>query len=108
MKKLITIAITLIVLLGVNYAITLFTIAKFVDYSFIVGIAVSGIIWFFTSKGGFTSRNMELTVQGMTGVKVEKQKYEFSPNVAFFTALAYSIISFVIILVYYRNYLFGK
>lgn len=86
MKKLITIFITLLVLTGLSYGITYYTHSKFIDYSFFIGLAVTVIIWFFTSKGGYTSRNLDVSVQGTTGIKVDQQKYEFSPNFAFLTS----------------------
>ncbi len=104
MKRLITIIITLFVLFSLSFGITYFTHTKFIDYSFFIGIVVTAIIWFFTSKGGYTSRNVDMTVQGTTGIKTEQLKNEFSPNVAFFTSLAYTAISLVVMLFQYRNY----
>ncbi|MFK9092599.1 hypothetical protein [Bacillus salipaludis] len=104
MKRLITIILTLLVLLGLSYGITYYTHKKFIDYSFFIGIAFTAIIWFFTSKGGYTSRNVDMTVQGTTGIKAEQQRFEFSPNIAFFTSLAYTLISLVVMLYQYRSY----
>jgi hypothetical protein len=103
-KRLITIVITLLVLVGLSYGITYYTHTKFIDYSFFIGLAVTIIIWFFTSKGGYTSRNLDMTVQGSTGIKMEGQKYEFSPNIAFLTSLAYSLITLGVMLYQYRGY----
>jgi hypothetical protein len=105
-KRLVIIGITLLFLFGLSYGITYYTNTKIIDFSFFIGFACSVIIWFFTSKGGYTSRNLDLTVQGTTGIKIEKQQYEFSPNLVFFTSLAYTIISFIMLLIYYRSYLF--
>lgn len=104
MKRLITIIITSLILLGLSYAVTYYTHTKFIDFSFFVGLVVTVIVWFFTSKGGFTSRNAEMMVQSQTGIKIEKQKYEFSHNVVFFTSLAYTLISLVTMLYQYRCY----
>lgn len=104
-RKLITIFITLLVLLGVNFGITYFTHSKFIDYSFFIGLAATIIIWFFTFKGSsFASRHINLSIQGSTGIKMESQKLEFSPNIAFFTSLAYTIITLVAMLYDYRSY----
>jgi hypothetical protein len=105
MKPLITIVITLLVLLGLSFGITYLTHTKFIDYSFLIGMIATVIIWFATSKGGFTSRHMDMTIQGTTGIRMEGQKFEFSPNIAFFTSLAYTIITFVAMLYHYRSYL---
>ncbi|TQR15515.1 hypothetical protein [Psychrobacillus vulpis] len=103
-RRLITIVITLLVLLGLNFGIIYFTHTKFFDYSFFIGLAATAIIWFFTSKGGFGSRRLDMTIQGSTGIRMESQKVEFSPNIAFFTSLAYTIITFVAMLYHYRSY----
>jgi hypothetical protein len=105
MKVLINIFITILVLLGLSYGITYLTHTKFIDYSFVIGMAATIIIWFSTSTGGFTSRHMDMTIQGTTGIRMEGQKYEFSPNIAFFTALAYTILAFAAMLYHYRSYL---
>ncbi|XJZ26533.1 hypothetical protein ACF5W4_14235 [Bacillota bacterium Lsc_1132] len=42
--------LTLFVLVGLNYLITIFTKVKFIDYAFIVGLLVAFIIWFFSHK----------------------------------------------------------
>jgi hypothetical protein len=104
MKRLITIVITVLVILGLGFGITYYTDTKFIDYSFVIGLIATIIIWFSTSKGGFTSRHMDMTIQGTTGIKMETQKFEFSPNIAFITSLAYTIISFGAMLYHYRSY----
>ncbi len=105
MKKFISITITLIILLGISFGITYFTHTKFIDYACFIGLAVTVILWFSTSKGGFTSRNMDVQVQGTTGIKIEQQKFEFSPSIAFFTSVAYTVITFAAMLFHYRSYL---
>jgi hypothetical protein len=104
MKRIITIVITLLVLTGLSYGISYYTHTSFIDYAFFIGIVVTVIIWFFTSKGGFTSRNIDMTIQGTTGIKANEQKYEFSPNVAFITSLVYTIIMLIAVIYYYRSY----
>ncbi len=105
MKVVINIVITLLILLGLSFGITYVTDTKFIDYSFVTGIVATIIIWFSTSKGGFTSRNLDMTIQGSTGIKMEQQKFEFSPNIAFFTSLAYSFVTFAAMLYHYRSFL---
>jgi hypothetical protein len=75
--------ITFLVLTGLSYGITYYTHTKFIDYSFFIGLAVTVMIWFFTSKGGYTSRYLDMTIQGTTGVKVDQQKYEFFHQMLF-------------------------
>jgi hypothetical protein len=105
MKVLINIVITLFVLIGLSFGITYLTDTKFIDYSFVIGLVTTIIIWFSASKGGFTSRYMDMSIQGSTGIRMEQQKFEFSPNIAFFTSLAYTILTFAAMLYHYRVYL---
>ncbi|WP_040205263.1 hypothetical protein [Neobacillus jeddahensis] len=105
LKRLLTIVLTLFVLIALSLGIAYFTDTAFIDYAFLVGLAGSVIFWFSTSKGGFTSRNLDMNVQGSTGIKVEAQKYEFSPNLAFFAAVGYTVIMFIAMLIHYRSYL---
>jgi Na+/H+ antiporter NhaB len=103
-KKVLTIIITLLVLLGLSFGVTYFLNKNFLDYAFIVGILVSIAIWFFTSKGGLTSKNAEMMTQSQTGIKVETQKYEFSPNLAFITSLVYTLVTLGVMVYEYKNY----
>ncbi|MFJ8063701.1 hypothetical protein ACIQYS_03640 [Psychrobacillus sp. NPDC096426] len=103
-RKLLTIVITLLVLLGLSFGITYFTHTKFIDYSFLIGLSVTIIIWFFTSKGSLGSRHLDMTIQGSTGIRMESQKFEFSPNIVFITSLAYTIITLAAMLYDYRSY----
>lgn len=103
-RRLITIVITLLVLLGLSFGITYFTHTKFIDYSFLIGIVATALIWFFNTKGWVASRHLDASIQGSTGIRMEIQKFEFSPNVAFYTSLAYTIITTAAILFHYRSY----
>ncbi|PFO08013.1 hypothetical protein COJ85_04910 [Bacillus sp. AFS076308] len=97
--------ITLIVLMVLTFGITHYTNSKFIDYAFVVGLAATVVIWFFTSKGGVTTRIVDGSIQGSTGVKTQGEKFEFSPSLVFITSLAYTILSFASMLFYYRSYL---
>ena len=104
MKKLITISITLGILLASSYGLTFISNAKFIDFTFFVGLTVSVLIWFFNSKGGFSSRNVDMSVQSTTGIKADIEKFKFYPNVAFFTSVTYTVLSLAATFFYYRNY----
>jgi hypothetical protein len=105
MKAIINIIITILVLFGLSFALTYLTHTKLIDYSFLIGMIASVIIWASNSKGGAVSRQMDMIIQGTTGIKMEGQKFEFKPNIAFFSAIAYTIITFVAMLYHYRSYL---
>lgn len=104
MKVVINILVTLLVLLGLCFGLSYLMDTKFIDYSFLVGMVVSVIIWLSNSKGGFSSRHTDMTIQGSTGIRMEIQKFEFKPNIAFYTSISYSIFTFVAMLYHYRSY----
>ncbi|EIT84213.1 hypothetical protein A374_16458 [Fictibacillus macauensis ZFHKF-1] len=104
MKKLITSFITLGILVAISYAISFFTDANFIDFTFFVGLCVSSAMWFFNSKGGFSSRSTALSMQSTTGMKVEAEKFTFNPSVAFITSVSFTVLSLVATFIYYRNY----
>ena len=105
MKRFISIIVTLLVLFGINYAVAYFTNTKFIDYSFGVGLVFSIIIWFFTSRGGLTSRLTDGIVQmETTNFKLKADTYKFSPNTAFLTSLAYTLVAIICTIYYYRQY----
>ncbi|MFB6467861.1 hypothetical protein ACE38V_13810 [Cytobacillus sp. Hz8] len=103
-KKVLSIIMTLLVLIGLTFGFSHSTDAKFFDYSFFIGLIASVVIWFFTSKGGFTSRSVDMSVQSTTGMKTDHQRFEFSPTVSFLTTIVYTIISFGIMIYKYRQY----
>jgi hypothetical protein len=70
MKAIINIVITILVLFGLSFALTYLTHTKFIDYSFLIGMIASLIIWASNSKGGFSSRHMDMTIQGTTGIRM--------------------------------------
>ncbi|WHY84667.1 hypothetical protein QNH39_18695 [Neobacillus novalis] len=105
MKRLIGIIFTLLVLFGINFIIAKNTNKEFIEYSFAVGFVLTTLIWFLTSKGGFTSHYIDTTIQGQTNIKMKRQKFKFTPNIIFLTALSYTIVSLIITLIYYWEYL---
>ena len=107
-KKILTILITIFVLVGLSLAITYFTHSNFIDYAFLVGLIATVAIWFFTSKGGgMGTRHLDMSIQGSTGIRMEDKKFEFSPNIAFLTSVAYSILTIAAMIFYYRSYFIG-
>ncbi|GIN38065.1 hypothetical protein [Heyndrickxia oleronia] len=105
MKKLLKIFTTLIILFILSFGTAYFTNTKVIDITFFVGVIVTVIIWFFSSKGGITSHSLDMQVQSTTGYKIEQQRYKFSPTITFLTSLIYTIISLIVLLIYYKDYL---
>ena len=105
MKRIRSGLITLLVLVGINYIVSKSTNTNFIDFSFGIGLIMSVIIWFFTSKGGFVSKYADVTMQSdTTNWKMRNEEHRFHPNVAFYSAILYTIISIVLTFVYYKDY----
>lgn len=105
MKKLLKIFATLIILFILSFGTASFTNTKIIDITFFVGVIVTVVIWFFSSKGDITSHSLDMQVQSTTGYKIEQQRYKFSHTIPFLTSLIYTIISLILLLIYYRDYL---
>ncbi|MBM7691417.1 hypothetical protein JOC77_000822 [Peribacillus deserti] len=103
MKKVWVVICTLLFIGLINYLCT-FTGMKFIDSSFFCGLLSTIIIHFFTSTGGFSSNQVRLQVQAQTGMKVEEEETSFHPSVAFYTAVAYTVVSLIAIIIYYKDY----
>lgn len=103
MKKVITVIITLIFLIILTFITAFYTKNKFIDLSFFVGLAITVCVMFFSSKGGITTRRLNMKNK-RSRINVEEQKFEFYPNYIFFTSVLYTILSLIITLLYYRNY----
>jgi len=105
LRKIVNAIITLAVLLGTNYAATYAFKVGFIDYSTIIGFLGTGLIWFFTSSGGYTSKHTDVMIQAQTtNFKMKEEKHSFSLNTAFVTAIIYTTISLLITLYTYKDY----
>ncbi|GEM_PF-6041934 len=101
-----SVLITLLVLILLSLGISYFTNSGFFDYAFFVGAMCTITIWFFTSKGGLTTRNMDSSIQGSTGIKgKEHYKFEFSVGPSFITSLVFTIFTFISMLYQYKDYI---
>lgn len=104
MGKVLSTVITLVFMLGLNYGVSVYLNAAFIDYSFIVGLITALIIGFFTSKGGFTTQNNNMIVQSQTMYKMEVEKLKLTPTYAFYTAVVYTVISLITTIYFYKDY----
>ncbi|WP_186575973.1 hypothetical protein [Aquibacillus kalidii] len=103
-KKVTIITLTLAILATVNFGITYFLDQKFIDFAFIVGIAGTVVIYFFSSSGGYTSRTLDLQLQSQTGMKQEQSNNTFNPNLALFSAVFYTLLAAIFTFIYYKDY----
>ncbi|HEY9576972.1 MAG TPA: hypothetical protein VIR64_04805 [Pseudobacillus sp.] len=106
MKKVVSFILTLFILSGATYGLTLLIEGNFFDYSFIIGLIGVVLIKFFNSSGGFTSDNLDMHLQSQTGIKQDRQLKSFDPPISFYAAILYTVVSFSLMLFYYRQYFF--
>ncbi|MBA2870271.1 hypothetical protein HNQ85_000529 [Anoxybacillus calidus] len=102
MKKIAFSLLTLGIIAFVNWGVSLFFNADFIEYSFFIGLAF--VIKFFNSSGGFTTNLTRLNIQSYTGIKMDEEKPLFTPSIVFYIAIIYTIISLIVTFIYYKNY----
>ncbi|AUD14544.1 MULTISPECIES: hypothetical protein [unclassified Planococcus (in: firmicutes)] len=72
MKNLLTVSITMLVLVLGNWLASFFMPLGFLDIAIpFAGLAVV-IVFFFKSKGGMASRQLDMSIQGSTGIRMEQ------------------------------------
>ncbi|NQD64446.1 hypothetical protein HP456_00730 [Bacillus haikouensis] len=74
------------------------------DYSFLSGIIGAVVIKFFNSSGSFTGRHMDTRLRGTTGIKQEIQEKQFTATTGFYTAIGYTVVSVIVLFIYYKDY----
>ncbi|MEC1374427.1 hypothetical protein P9D39_08990 [Heyndrickxia oleronia] len=87
MKKFLSIIITLSVLLGLNYGVSYLLDANLFEYSFFIGLAVTLTIWFFTTKGGFTTKSVDFLVLSNTNQKWKPKNLHINLQLPFIPLL---------------------
>ncbi|MBM7586983.1 hypothetical protein JOC86_003535 [Bacillus pakistanensis] len=96
--------LTLFILAVLNGVTAYLFNQSFIDVAFPVGLLLAIIIKFFTSSGGFVADTTRLNLQLQTGIKVEREEKKFETNVAFYTAVAYTVVSLFASLIVYKDY----
>lgn len=104
MKNAIVSIVTLALMLVINYVAASMFNWSYIDLSLFVGLCFTLGIRFFTSSGGLSSNAVRVQVQSMTGIKVEEEKETFRPTFAYYTAIMYTLISLISIIIYYKEY----
>ncbi|WP_419881638.1 hypothetical protein ACN6MY_19405 [Peribacillus sp. B-H-3] len=106
MKKIFSVFLTLLAFLAINYFVSKAVKGSFIDYSFIVGLLLTVIIKFFTSKGGVSAKMAEGYTQATTTERMEhsNKEYSFSPGAVFYTGIAYTGLSVLVTFIHYRSY----
>ncbi|MBX0356103.1 hypothetical protein [Halobacillus sp. Nhm2S1] len=106
-KNMIWAVVTVSVMMLINWGVASFFRGEFIEYSFLLGVVIMAIVWFFNSKGGFASNSVRLRIQARTGMKLEEEKRSFNPTVVFYTTIGYTVVAFVVTIIYYKDYITG-
>lgn len=100
-RKYISFIGTFLIIGIINFALTSWLDASYFDYSVFVGFFATIVIYFFTSTGGYTSRSLDVQIQGSTGLRQEETQSKFNPSYVFFGSLAYFLISLIVTIFIY-------
>ncbi|MFF2755765.1 hypothetical protein ACFVR1_18895 [Psychrobacillus sp. NPDC058041] len=107
MRKMITLLITVVSLGIVNWIITFLFNASFIDIAIPFGIVAIFIIYIFTNKSGTKSRQMDVQIQGQTGIKMDFTHRVNSVSFVFIGSLIYFLLTLVVSFFIYREYFFN-
>lgn len=106
MKNIAIICLTIFVLtlgnLGAAFALQL----AFFDIAIPFAILALSIVYFFKSKGGMTSRYLDMSIQGQTGIRMEQQAYVSGRSYILIGSILYFVFILGLTLVVYREYIF--
>lgn len=103
-RKIVSFFITLIIIGIVNWGISLVFDFNFIDATIPVGLISIIIFYFSNSTGGYLSDILNVSVQGETGIKIDKEKARFYPSFAFFASIVYFIGAIIATIIYYKEY----
>ncbi|WP_226582191.1 hypothetical protein [Halobacillus litoralis] len=98
---------TVMIMLLINWGVAELLEGKFLEYSFLIGVMIIGLVQFFNSKGGYSSNRVRLRIQARTGMKMEEEKREFNPTVVFYTTIGYTVAALILTIIYYKDYFIG-
>lgn len=104
MKNLMVVSATLIVLGLANWGGAVLLQLAFLDIAIPFAALALGIVYFFKSKGGMASRHLDMSIQGQTGIRMERQVYVPERSYVFIGAILYFVLSLGITLFIYREY----
>ena len=99
-KKFLSIFITLAIILVANGVAASFLHFKFLDLAFLIGLIFVILISYFSFSGGWISDRQAYQIQAQTQMKLEKEKREFQPSMALYTAIGYTIVTLLITLIF--------
>lgn len=107
MKNALIVCITFIVLAAGNWAAATVLQLSFLDVSIpFAGLAVA-VIYFFKSKGGMVSRQLDMSIQGQTGIRMQQERPVPERSYVFIGSALYLVLAVAFTFFMYREYFWG-
>ncbi|WP_298827916.1 hypothetical protein [uncultured Planococcus sp.] len=104
MKNWLIILITLAVLILGNWVAAAILQMAFLDIAIpFAGLALV-LIYFFKSKGGMASRQLDMSIQGQTGIRMEREAHSAGRSYIFIGSVLYLLIVIGLTFYIYREY----
>ena len=104
MNKAIVLILTISMLALVNWIVSLFFAASFIDTSIPLALVAIAVLYIFTSKDNTVSRHMDMQIQGQTGIRMAATQLVGGQSLIFIGAVIYFVITLVATFVMYREY----
>lgn len=104
MKKILIIFLTILLLAIGNWGVAYALQMTFLDISIpFAGLALA-VVYFFKSKGGMASRQLDMSIQGHTGIRMEQQSQVSERSYIFIGSVLYLLFVFGFTLFTYWEY----
>ena len=104
MNKFITLLVTVLIL-GIGHWLTAYMFhLNFVDVSIPFGIVAIFITYVFTNKGNAISRQMDMQIQGETGIRMEFPNRGASHSFVFIGSIIYFSLALLTTFFTYKDY----
>lgn len=107
MKNIITILLTVVIIGALNWIASVLLNMSFLDISIPVGGLALILIYFITSKGGMASRQMDMSIQGQTGIRMEHKEAVSERSYILIGSITYVAVMLIVSFIAYREYFLG-
>ncbi|RLQ91823.1 hypothetical protein D9754_03290 [Planomicrobium sp. Y74] len=107
MKNIITILLTALIIGALNWVASLLLNMSFLDISIPVGGIALILIYFVTNKGGMASRQMDMSIQGQTGIRMDHKAAVSERSYVLIGSILYVGVMLIVSFIAYREYFLG-
>ncbi|WP_084246608.1 hypothetical protein [Planomicrobium okeanokoites] len=107
MKNISIILLTAVIIGALNWVASLLLDMSFLDISIPVGGIALILIYFVTNKGGMASRQMDMSIQGQTGIRMEHKAPVSERSYVLIGSIMYVAVMLVVSFIAYREYFLG-